>query len=130
MPVALPVGIEPPGAPEPPLPPCDAATQVCDAGPVAVSLYLQKSCHNQNTVLYAVSGWVRFRSLFSGDLNEESAAEKFNDAEFDVVVGDPRDAPPGEPIDGDAIPANRTSRLTGHFRFYFERGKPAQPFPG
>lgn len=130
VPVALPPGIEPPGSPEPPLPPCDAATQVCDALPVAVSLYLQKSCHNQNTVLHAVSGWVRFRSLFSGDLNEKSAAEKFNDAEFDVVVGDPRDAPPGEPIDADAIPVNKTSRLTGFFRFYFERGKPAQPFPG
>lgn len=130
VPVGLPAGIEPPGAPETPLPPCDERTQVCTAQAVAVSLYLQKSCHNQNSVLYAVSGYVRFRSLFSGDLNEKSASEKLTDGEFDVVVGDPRDAPQGEPIDGDAIPAKLTSRLTGYFRFYFERGKPAQPFPG
>jgi len=81
-------------------------------------------------VLYAVSGWVRFHSLFSGDANEKSAAEKYTDAEFDVVIGDPRDAPLGEAIDGDAIPEEFTSILTGHFRFYFERGKPGQPFPG
>lgn len=130
VPVGLPTGIDPPGSPETPRPPCDRKAQLCTAQPVAVSLYLQKSCHNQNSVLYAVSGYIRFRSLFSGDLNEKSAAEKLTDGELDVVIGDPRDVPPGEPIDGDAIPAKLTSRLTGYFRFYFERGKPAQPFPG
>ncbi len=130
VPVGMPLGVMAPGAPVSEPPPCNQRSQVCDAAPVNVSLYLQKSCHNQNTVLYGVRGWVRFRSLFSGDLNEKSASEKFTDGEFDVIVGDPRDAPPGEPIDGDAIPASKTSRLTGYFRFYFERGKPAQPFPG
>jgi len=130
LPVALPAGVTPPGAPLAPPAPCDEATQVCNAQPVAISLYLQKSCHNQNTVLYAVSGWVRFRSLFSADANETSAAEKYTDAEFDVTIGDPRDAPPGVAIDGNAIPAEYTSHLTGYFKFYFERGKPGQPFPG
>jgi len=128
VPVALPLGVRPAGAPISPLPPCDEATQVCGVAPVSVSLYLQKSCHNQNTVLYAVSGWVRFHSLFSGDANEKSAAAKYTDAEFDVTIGDPRDAPLGEPAD--AIPTEFTSHLTGYFRFYFERGRPGQPFSG
>lgn len=130
VPVAIPVGVFPPGANPAPPPPCDENTQVCGTLPVAVSLYLQKSCHNQNVILYAVSGWVRFRSLFSGDPNEKSAAAKYIDAEFDVIVGDPHDAPLGEPIDADAIPAEKTSHLTGYFKYYFERGKPGQPFPG
>src|SRR5262245_24888908 len=57
VPVGLPPGVRPPGAPMTPPPACDSATQVCDVIPVGVSLYLQKSCHNQNTALYAVSGW-------------------------------------------------------------------------
>ena len=130
VPVAIPIGVVPPGSTVAPLPPCDKDTQVCDVLPVAISLYLQKSCHNQNSVLYAVSGWVRFRSLFSADPNEKSAAEKYTDADFDVIVGDPHDAPLGEPLDADAIPAEFTSHLTGYFRYYFERGKPGQSFPG
>lgn len=130
VPVAIPVGVFPPGSVPAPPPPCDEATQVCGTLPVAISLYLQKSCHNQNAILYAVSGWIRFRSLFSGDPNEKSAAEKYIDADFDVIVGDPHDAPLGEPIDADAIPKEKTSHLTGYFRYYFERGKPGQPFPG
>lgn len=130
VPVAIPLGVTPPGSPVAGPPPCDATTQLCDVAPVAVSLYLQKSCHNQNTVLYAVSGRVRFRSLFSGDPNELNAADKLIDADFDVIVGDPHDTPLGEPLDADAIPAEYTSHLTGYFRYYFERGKPGQPFPG
>lgn len=130
VPVAIPVGVFPPGSVPAPPPPCDPGTQVCGTLPVAISLYLQKSCHNQNIILYAVSGWVRFHSLFSGDPNEKDAAEKFIDAEFDVMVGDPHDAPLGEPIDADAIPKEKMSHVTGYFRYYFERGKPGQPFPG
>lgn len=128
VPVALPPGVRPPGAPISPPPLCNAATQVCNVTPVGVSLYLQKSCHNQNTVLYAVSGSVKFHSLFSADANEESAAAKFTDAEFDVIIGDPRDSPLGQAADD--IPTELTSHLTGYFRFYFERGRPGQPFPG
>ncbi|MEZ4299063.1 MAG: hypothetical protein R3B70_29205 [Polyangiaceae bacterium] len=129
VPVAIPPGVTPPGAAVSPPPPCDAETQLCTVKPVAMALYLQKSCHNQNTVLYAVSGFIRFNSLFSGDPVEPSAAEKLNHASaFDIVVGDPRDTPPGLPVGPDSIPPEYTSRLTGSFRFYFERGKPAQPF--
>ncbi|MBK8251628.1 MAG: hypothetical protein IPK82_03040 [Polyangiaceae bacterium] len=129
VPVAIPYGVQPPGAPDPSPPPCDATTQLCTVNPVAIALYLQKSCHNQNTVLYAVGGFIRFSSLFSGDPVESSAAEKLNHAPyFEVIIGDPRNAPPGVPIGPDSIPPEFSSKLTGNFRFYFERGKPAQPF--
>jgi hypothetical protein len=130
VPVALAIGVTPPGDPVAPPPPCDAMTQVCNVTPVGISLYLEKSCHNQNTVLYAVAGWVRFHSLFSGNANEKSATEKYTDAEFDVTIGDPRDSPAGKPVSGTSIPKQFTSHLTGYFRFYFERGRPGQPFPG
>lgn len=129
VPVAMPRGVRTPGAPVSEAPPCDGATQLCSVTPVAMALYLQKSCHNQNTVLYAVSGAVRFNSLWSADPSEPSAAEKLNYvSSFDITIGDPRDAAPGVPVGPDAIPSEYTSRLTGNFRFYFERGKPAQPF--
>jgi hypothetical protein len=93
--------------------------------PVSVALYLQYSCHNTNTVLYAVSGTVTFHDLFNGDPNETSGAEKFTDAEFNVMVADPRTAAPGT-LD---IPADKMSALNGWFRFFFKRGQPGQPFP-
>jgi hypothetical protein len=121
--VALPVGVEPPGSPDPAPDPVPAGT----APLVHMALYLQQSCHNQNTVLYAVSGEITFNALFSGDPNEKDAAEKYTDATFDVQIGDPRDAELGAPPD--AIPPALQSRVTGYFRFYFERGQPGQPFP-
>ena len=91
-----------------------------------VALYLLQSCHNQNTVLYGVSGTVTFEELFSGDPNEDTGTDKLTEARFDVEVGDPREAPrTGE--DAGVIP--RLSRVEGNFRFFFERGQPAQPFP-
>lgn len=119
--VTLPPGVQPPGSPVPE--PEPGASE----GLVHMALYLQQSCHNQNTVLYAVSGQITFTELFSGDPNEADAVDKYTDASFDVMVGDPRDVELGAPAD--SIPAERQSRVTGYFRFYFERGQPGQPFP-
>lgn len=119
--VALPPGVQPPGSPVPDPEPGAVAPLV------HMALYLQQSCHNQNTVLYAVSGEITFSALFSGDPNEKDAAEKYTDAEFDVMVADPRDVPLGAPAD--AVPPELESRVAGYFRFYFERGQPGQPFP-
>jgi hypothetical protein len=119
--VSLPPGVQPPGSPVPKPDPLALAPLV------HMALYLQRSCHNQNTVLYAVSGTITFSALFSGDPNEKDAAEKYTDARFDVMVGDPREAELGAPAD--AIPPELQSRVTGFFRFYFERGQPGQPFP-
>jgi hypothetical protein len=121
--VSLPAGVTPPGSPA--VPPPDL---LADPPLVHMALYLQRSCHNQNTVLYAVSGTVTFSSLFSGDPNETSAAEKLIEVTaFNVQVGDLRDVPLGQyPRE---IPCNLQSNLYGSFRFYFDRGRPAQPFP-
>jgi hypothetical protein len=96
-----------------------------EAPDVSMALYLQYSCHNTNTVLYAISGSVTFHALFNGDPNESSGAEKYTDAQFDVMLADPRDADAGT-LD---IPAEKQSPLTGYFRFFFRRGQPGQPFP-
>jgi hypothetical protein len=121
--VALPAGVTPPGSPS--IPPAD----LLDDPPIVhMAFYLQRSCHNQNTVLYAVSGTITIASLFSGDPNEASAAEKLIDVtKLDVQVGDLRDVPLGAyPRE---IPCGLQSRLQGKFKFYFDRGQPAQPFP-
>lgn len=121
--VALPAGVTPPGSPS--VPPPDL---IADPPIVHMALYLHRSCHNQNTVLYAVSGTITFTALFSGDPNESSAAEKLIDVtQVDVQVGDIRDVPLGAyPRE---IPCELQSRLHGSFKFYFDRGQPAQPFP-
>ncbi|MFO0555135.1 MAG: hypothetical protein U0271_42550 [Polyangiaceae bacterium] len=122
IPITLPPGVAPPGVP---------VGELCGDGgacnsPVHLSLYLLDSCHTENTVLYATSGTVTFDQLFSGDPNEEDAAEKLTDGHFDVMVGDPRDI-----VEDDAggWTFQNQSQVTGSFRFYFKRGQPAQPFP-
>jgi hypothetical protein len=121
IPVTLPLGVAPPGVAEGNL----CGEEVCSS-PVHVALYLLDSCHAQNIVLYGTGGTVRFDEIFSGDPNEEDAAEKLTVGQFDVTVGDPRDIVLEGRQLGD-VP--NTSQVTGRFRFYFQRGQPAQPFP-
>jgi hypothetical protein len=120
--VSIPAGVVPPGSS--PVPPPDL---VADPPIVHMSLYLQRSCHNQNIILYAVDGTITFDALFSGDPNETRADEKLTDATFDAEFADLHDAPFGA-YAGD-VPAGLRSHVTGSFRFYFERGQPGQPFP-
>ena len=120
--VAIPAGVRPPGSPS--VPPPD----LLDSPPIVhMSLFLHRSCHNQNTVLQAVSGTITFRALFSGDPNESQASEKLIDASFDVQMGDLVDVPLGH--HAREIPCELQTNVKGNFRFYFERGQPGQPFP-
>lgn len=114
--VGLAPGVTPPGIPIKP-----------NSSPpmVHMTLYLHNTCHGQNSALYAVHGAVTFQKLFNGDPNETDADERLSSAVFDVMVGDPRDQPP----EGGEIPDDKLSRVTGWFRFYFQRGQPGQPFP-
>jgi len=112
--VGLPVGVSPPGVPltlkEPVL--------------VSLSLYLNDTCPGRNSNVYSISGSVRFSSLFSGDLNESDAADRLSEGKFEnVVFADPRRAAP----DGSYAPG-LTSSISGYFKFFFQRGQPAQPF--
>lgn len=121
IPVTLPLGVAPPGVAEGTL----CGEGACNS-PVHVALYLLDSCHAQNSVLYGTGGTVRFDEIFSGDLNEQDAAEKLTVGQFDVVVGDPRDLV----LEGRQLgELPNTSQVTGRFRFYFQRGQPGQPFP-
>lgn len=114
--VGLPKGVTPPGIPVTPNP---------DPPFVHVTLYLHRTCHEQNVALYGIGGTITFRSIFNGNPTETSSSERLIEAELSVIVADPRDQPP----EGGPVPENRQSRLQGRFRFYFERGQPAQPFP-
>jgi hypothetical protein len=113
--VGLPPSVVPPGFPVTPDP---------DPPLVHLTLYLHRGCHAQNAALYSLEGGIVFQSIFNGNLHESDDREKLTEASFtDIVVGDPRDREPGT----DTV-AN-VSHLKGHFRFYFRRGQPAQPFP-
>jgi hypothetical protein len=120
--VDLPAGVVPPGSPTT-LPPDLAANPPI----VHMSLYLNRTCHNQNITLYAVDGWIAFNALFDGNPDETQADQKLTDATFNVEFGDISDVPFGQ-YAGDVPPGLR-SRICGSFKFYFERGQPAQPFP-
>ncbi|PIE05745.1 MAG: hypothetical protein CSA75_03170 [Sorangium cellulosum] len=114
--VGLPPEVTPPGV---------AMEPDEDPAMVHVALYLNNTCHDASSTLYAVRGVIAFDQLFNGDPNETNADERLSSGVFDVMVADPRRQPPG----GGPIAEENLSRVTGWFRFYFERGQPAQPFP-
>ncbi len=113
--VGMPPGVSPPGVPIKynPNPP-----------KVSLALYLHDTCHAQNGTLYSVGGTITFSSLFSGDPNESNADDRLTEAHFDAQFVDPRD----QLADGSYDPAKESS-VQGYFRFFFQRGQPAQPFP-
>jgi hypothetical protein len=119
--VGLPPGIDVPGLPQSGTPPM-----------VGMSLYLHDTCHAQNGSLYAMSGSINFASLFSGDPNEPVADRRLTDATFTAQFADPRElAASGTATNPSDLCAGSSvcSTVTGSFRFYFQRGQPAQPFP-
>jgi hypothetical protein len=89
---------------------------------VAMTLYLHDTCHAQNGTVSSLDGWIQFNSLFSGDITEAVAEDRLTDAEFEGQFANPQDF-------HDVDPAEATSTVRGAFSFYFQRGKPAQPFP-
>ena len=68
---------------------------------------------------------ITFQHLFNGNPDETDAQERLTQGTFDVVLADPRNICPG----GIGPPVACQGHLTGSFNFYFERGRPAQPFP-
>jgi hypothetical protein len=112
--VGMPVGVSPPGVPivYNPNPP-----------PVSLALYLHRSCHVENATVYSIDGSITFKSIFSGDPNEESSDDRLTEASFDATFADPRQL-----VGPGSDDPNLKSRVTGYFRFFFQRGQPAQPF--
>jgi hypothetical protein len=89
---------------------------------VSLAVYLHESCHAQNSTIYSIAGTITFESLYSGDPYEDEADERLTEATFDATFADPR------MLVGTDVPANAQSRVTGFFRFFYQRGQPAQPF--
>lgn len=115
LPLGLPVGVSPPGIP----------LKVNDNPPsVSLTLYLQDTCHLQNGTVYSIGGTIRFAHLFSGDVSESNGDDRLTEASFDAIFADPHDMATDYTYSSDV-----TSRVTGWFKFYFQRGQPAQPFP-
>jgi hypothetical protein len=139
--LSLPAGVSPPGVP--------LALNEKPSN-VHFTLILQQSCRTQNIALYAISrvalnsdgtcgegqgandactadlsegrSRIIFRSLSNGDPTESNAAQRLNDGEFTAYLGDPRN----RCADGRV---KCLGKLQGNFNFYFQRSKPAQPFP-
>jgi hypothetical protein len=68
---------------------------------------------------------ITFHNLFDGKSNESNAQQRLTDADFDFYLADPREGSAG----GLGPPPPCRGHLRGQFRFYFQRGRPAQPFP-
>ncbi|HOU91103.1 MAG TPA: hypothetical protein PLU22_08665 [Polyangiaceae bacterium] len=125
MAVGMPPGVTPPGVP----------LEAASSPPVvSLALYLHDTCHRENGTIYSVEpdqietgelpSTITFLSLFSGDPNEKSAEDRLTEAEFAAWFADPR------ALDAEGrIPVDRASYVEGRFRFFFQRGQPAQPFP-
>jgi hypothetical protein len=147
--VSLPPGVVPPGVPVTPNP---------TPSIVHATLYLDATCRTQNDALYAMSAvstnpdgscsrpdgapdagaeaaapagttvrgsTIVFNSLFDGNPDESNASQRLTDASFHFYLADPREICPG----GLGPPPRCRGELTGTFHFYFQRGRPAQPFP-
>ena len=68
---------------------------------------------------------ITFWSLFDGNPDESNANERLTQADFDFYIADPSNICPG----GLGPPPRCEGHLHGSFKFYFQRGQPAQPFP-
>ncbi|WP_394848354.1 hypothetical protein LZC95_12930 [Pendulispora brunnea] len=68
---------------------------------------------------------ITFDHLYNAVPEETNAAQRLSEGRFDVYLVDPREICPG----GLGPPPRCRGHLTGNFRFYFERGRPGQPFP-
>ncbi len=69
--------------------------------------------------------WIRFRSLADANPDEGNAADRLTDADFELYLADPREICPG----GLGPPPPCRGYVAGSFKFYFDRGRPAQAFP-
>jgi hypothetical protein len=116
LPVGMPRGVTPPGVP---------VVYNPDPPEVSLALYLHNTCHQVNGTVYSVSGTINFSSLFSGDLNESSSENRLTKATFTAFFADPREL--ADATDATAAAA-LTSKVTGDFDFFFQRGQPSQPF--
>jgi len=94
-----------------------------DAGPTAQAL--DGGADGGATAQRVGESTIVFRSMFDANPAEANAQQRLTDADFELFFADPREICPG----GLGPPPRCRAHLKGSFRFYFERGRPAQPFP-
>ena len=92
-----------------------------DDAPVSMAFYLNDSCPSDRddvpVFLQAVEGTITFDNIYAPEVDDDrSIAGHFEGVRF---VGAESDTDDGQ----------REALLDGEFRFLFERGRPAQPFP-
>lgn len=99
------------------------------AEPVKISLGLRGTCgtgrvgtnDNPQVVLQAVGGTITFKRILRGDPSSEDTNSKRIEGTFDLEMEDPRHP--------EGAAARSAGKLTGDFKFFYQRGGPAQPFP-
>jgi hypothetical protein len=69
--------------------------------------------------------WISFTSIFNNNVEESRADNRRNEGKFELYLADPRELCPG----GIGPPPPCRGHIQGDFKFYFERGRPGQPFP-
>ena len=116
--VPLPVALErPPGSAPNVRPPLIQATlslrATCGARKLAPG-------DDPAVVLHAVRGTVTFSYILHGDVQSRDTNSKRIEGVFDLDVEDPR---------GWGTAGVSTGHISGFFKFFYQRGGPAQPFP-
>jgi hypothetical protein len=106
--------------------PCGAPATLpdTDGGPIVPAPDLPNSDAGLVTGPTRTS-WINFQSVFDGNPAEANAQQRLTQASFEFFLADPREICPG----GLGPPPRCRGDLKGNFKFYFERGQPAQPFP-
>lgn len=97
--------------------------------PVRMSLSLRGTCGTgrlgaadpPQVVLHAIGGTITFKSVLRGDPSSADTNSKRIEGSFNVQLEDPRHP--------DGAAARSAGTLTGDFKFFYQRGGPAQPFP-
>jgi len=96
---------------------------------VRITLSLRGTCGSglvgprdpPQVVLHAVGGTITFKHILRGDPSSSDTNSKRIEGTFDVTLEDPRHP--------EGAPARAAGTLTGDFKFFYQRGGPAQPFP-
>ncbi|MGZ3416606.1 MAG: hypothetical protein ACXWUG_26975 [Polyangiales bacterium] len=76
---------------------------------------------NAQVLLHAVKGTITFTSILRGDPSSSDTNSKRIEGTFEADMEDPRHPPGSEP--------KQVGHLSGSFKFFYQRGGPAQPFP-
>lgn len=107
--------------------PTDPEDRTCDA-PLVAGVDPTTGCDPGKEAPAGVGSGkslLTFTDVFDGKLDEPQAAQRLTAGCFDVYLADPRDGAPG----GLGPPPRCRGHVRGSFSFYFERGRPSQPFP-